>query len=274
MPAGFNELSYWKTRLKGDTSIYRMVGHRALGKDWNRAIYHRRYDVLAAFFSKFSGSDLSGMKVVDCGAGFGLFWPFWRQHGVGEYSALELSPEGIRWLQKELAACEAKQKKSAIQINVADPINKSIFSDRTIVTFMDVLYHIVDDEDFSHALLNAWNWLKPGGYLIFTDCPCKQDFYSGNHVHFRPLSAYARLIGKKESDFQVFPLFYLSVPLESSATAMRFLRLFWGPAAFLSKRFNLFDKFLSKVVYRLDTFLFKTFPNLHSSSSSLIAVRK
>lgn len=270
----FNAHSFWESRLKETGSIYKLVGHRAFGAHWNKAIYQRRFDVMAQFMANFPEKDLANLRVADCGAGFGLFWPFWQQYGIAEYTAIELSSDGVAHIQNEFAASASRVKKSVIQSSVTHESNTKSVTDKTIVTFIDVFYHLVNDEEFSAALLNGWRMLASGGFLVFTDSPRSRDFFSGEHVHFRTISTYARLLGKQKNDFRLMPLFSLLQPPEFPTAYNRFLRLLWGPMALCSKRIEFFDKVFSGLIYEMDTYIFSRFPRLRSSSTSLVIVQK
>ena len=274
MQRDFDEKKHWTSRLAAGNSIYPLVGHRALGEHWNRFIYTRRYDVLNELITSLAQGNFHSWKIADCGAGFGLFWPFWRERQVEEYCGLELSPQAVSYLRQELDSSNTQTACSAIQIDLATRLTDPPFSDRTIVTFMDVLFHVLDDEGFSNALLNGWDFLAPGGYMIFTDCLCRRAIHSDVHVRFRPLSTYAHLLERSESDFLIFPLFFVLCPPEPKTPIKSILRLLWGPGALLSQKFPGIDETTGRLLYKADSALFKQFPRMRSMSTSLIAVQK
>lgn len=271
----FEETTYWQDRLSDSRDPVTLVGHRALGPEWNRAIYARRYQVLQALIeNQRLTAGLKILRVADCGAGFGLFWPFWRDLGVQDYLALELSQEAVRYLREEFSKDEPRTRARAVQVNLVEESTMSKCTDRTIVTFLDVLYHIVDDEEFARALAAGWNMLEEGGTLVFADCLGERAFSSGSHVRFRPLALYGKVLGKQISAFQVFPLFLTLVPAEPFTFWHRMVRPLWGIPAILSKISPAVDKVCARGFLSLDQAIFSRWPRCRSLSSSLVTVRK
>jgi hypothetical protein len=63
-----------------------------------------------------------------------------------------------------------------------------------LVTGIDVLYHLVDDEAFGAALTNLARFVRAGGCLIVSDVFVTQTTQVAAHVRRRPLSTYEAIL--------------------------------------------------------------------------------
>lgn len=104
-------------------------------------------------------------KILDIGAGTGGTTQFLQHYGL--VTGLEVNQTAIDFARKRGLKII---KGSAAKL----PFNKNIFD---VVCFFDVLYHQQIND--VQALKEAYRILKPGGYLIVTDCAF--EFLRGPH---------------------------------------------------------------------------------------------
>lgn len=202
----FSPNTYWRNRVAVDATIG-VVGHRSLGIEYNESIYRRRVDVLNQVLVRYD-LDPDRDAILDIGCGTGYYSRYWRSKGFGQYLGIDLSDATVDRLKNEMP------EYAFISADIADlpddAINRKHF---TVITVLDVFYHIVDDERLSQALENIRARLSADGILIIFDQLAKEDYVLRKHVKFRSELSYLKLL--KQAGLEVMErekLFCLLVP--------------------------------------------------------------
>jgi len=89
------------------------------------------------------------------------------------------------------------------------------------VASMDVLFHIVDDEEFTKALDNLSRLLHSGGWLIISDGFCSKPWGPFYHEYHRSFSQYQHELEKNGLEIlHIEPVFYtMLIPICSAASS-------------------------------------------------------
>jgi SAM-dependent methyltransferase len=178
--ATFRPRDYWSTRVTGDGSLAN-VGHVALGA-YNRYAYPLRLEALSR-----AVVDLApvGARVFDGGFGEGVYLEYWRQRGAAVVSGVDFSPRAV-------SAAKTRYPESHLaQGDLSSRADLAGFGQYDIVTAIDVLYHIVDDEAWYRAVGNLVSLVNPGGIFIASDkFPGQQTWQPMKHVRRRSLETW------------------------------------------------------------------------------------
>ncbi|MFN8651096.1 MAG: class I SAM-dependent methyltransferase [Gemmatimonadales bacterium] len=196
----FRPRDYWSSRVTGDGSLAN-VGHVALGA-YNQYAYPLRLEALTR---AVQGLATAGVRVFDGGFGEGVYLEYWRQHGAGMVSGLDFSPRAVA------AARERYPDSHLVQGDLAASGDLAGFGQYDIVTAIDVLYHIVDDEAWARAVRNLLGLVGPGGSFIASDkFPREGAYQPMKHVRRRPLAMWTAAF--REQGFEMVrrvPVFVL-----------------------------------------------------------------
>lgn len=173
----FDATGYWDRRLAGEYSL-RGTGHISYSRAYNRWLYRRKEDVLTEALPD-PGAETAG-EALDLGSGTGwcvqrLLARGWRVRGA------DLSDTAVEELRRRFASVEF----SRLELGV-EPIPHPGES-FALVTAMDVLYHVTDDDAFAQALAEIGRVLQPHGTLIITDSLGAEPDAPAEHVRFRSL---------------------------------------------------------------------------------------
>ncbi len=119
------------------------------------------------------GLDLPRSTVLDVGSGTGFFIARWKQLGVQKVVGVDLSDTSAANLRRRFPNAEFHQ------LDIGSDAQGRWDGAFDVVSSFDVLYHIVDDEEYVTALGNIYSFLRPGGLFVWSD----------NFVHDRTLRA-------------------------------------------------------------------------------------
>ena len=162
--AGFDARAYWEGRLSEDWSL-RTVGLRRLGARFNEWAYRVRREV----FLRLAGEvvpDLSRARVLDVGSGTGFYLDRWRELGVAEVTGLDLTDAAIERLRERYPTLALVRADVGAPLSEAPELEPGRYD---VVSAMDVMFHIVDDEAYARALRNVHELLVPGGLFVWSD---------------------------------------------------------------------------------------------------------
>lgn len=215
----FSPQSYWEDRLTQDMSL-RGVGDIRLGHAYNQWLYRVRRSIfrrsIATLPIPFAEAD-----VLDIGAGTGFYIERWHECGARAITGVDITQSVV----DALAGRYPNLTVYRLDIGDADtaPLPPGHFA---AISAFDVLYHIVDDEQYVRALRNIHRLLKPGGYFIFSDNFVHTDAVRTTHQVSRPLRQIEGLLA--ETGFEIvdrFPMFVLMAnPVDSTS---RLARWYW-----------------------------------------------
>ncbi len=229
MSIDFDARAYWEARLGADWSLTG-VGLRRLGRRFNVWAYRVRREIFLEIVAA-RVPDLSHARVLDVGSGTGFYIDRWREAGVASVAALDLT---------EAAAGRLRERYPTITVVRADigaPLEPALLEARgsfDIVSAMDVLFHIVDDDAFALALRNTRELLRPGGTFIWSDAFSHHLDTRVEHRASRTLSEVERLLDAAGFDIVVrTPMFVLmNEPVDvRRRSTLRAWQAMMGPAS-------------------------------------------
>ncbi len=162
--AGFDARAYWEGRLRDDWSL-RTVGLRRLGARFNEWAYRVRREVFLRLVEDVV-PDLPHARVLDVGSGTGFYLDRWRELGVAEVTGLDLTDAAADRLREKYPTLEVVRADVGAPLDEAPALKSGRYD---VVSAMDVLFHIVDDEAYGRALRNVHDLLAPGGLFVWSD---------------------------------------------------------------------------------------------------------
>lgn len=151
---------FWENRLDEDWTESG-VGYKALGLAFNSWMYKAR----EAVFLREAGRSGVGRssRILDVGSGTGLYLRWWDRMQPAEVVGSDLTASAVRNLHEHFPDNRIEQLD--ITTGIA-PFEPATFD---VVSCMDVLFHITDDDKYRAALRNISQLLKPGGRFVFTE---------------------------------------------------------------------------------------------------------
>lgn len=213
--AGFDYKQYWNRRLT-DAFGLESVGYIGLGKNFNRWMYAIR----KASFQRIVRTlriDFLNARVLDVGSGTGFYVAQWRNLGVEDITGLDISSQAVKNLRKQFPAhmfLEADITEDQLPSGQYD-----------VISCMDVLFHIVDDNRFAAVINNLSVALNKGGRLIITDNFLRTREKRLLHHVSRPLRVYEDILA--QSNLKIVtrkPVFFcLNYPLDSENKVLLFI---------------------------------------------------
>src|SRR5262249_53754757 len=157
----FDARTYWEERLSRHYTD-EGVGFLGLAEAYNGWMYRVRRRVFSAEMRRLL-PDRSAQRVLDVGSGTGFWIDCWHELGVPRVTGSDLTEVAVANLQARHPGDRFVRFDLGGQ---GDPFGDERF---TVVTAIDVLYHVVDDRLYEQALANAFRLLEPGGYFVFTE---------------------------------------------------------------------------------------------------------
>lgn len=168
----FDPLKYWSERLLEEPNL-RGTGKKGLPIKWQQWCYKGRE---RAFFRILGRNDfrIRGSRILNFGCGTGYFEDLFERCGAEELTGIDFVEHMIRKLKR------ANPSRRYICADISEnPSSLKGLNPHDLVTAIDVLYHIVDDNKLLRTLKELVGCLKPGGYFLFNDV-----FQHGDvHVH-------------------------------------------------------------------------------------------
>lgn len=185
----FDPKQYWEQRL-AETPGLQGVGYASLGKQYNRWLYRTRKHVFLRQL-RGMGLDLAALRVLDIGSGTGFYLDLWRQLGVKELVGSDLTE-----------VCTARLRQAYPQVEIAQfdvAGDLSCWGGRKfdVVSAIDVMFHIVDDQAYERAVGNVHDLLNPGGLFVMSDLFLHRDAVRSRHVACRPLDQIDGVLRRK-----------------------------------------------------------------------------
>jgi SAM-dependent methyltransferase len=175
MPAPYEPERYWSQRLSQEFSI-RGVGHISYGQGYNEWLYRRKRIALTHALPKSP----PGSRALDVGSGTGWVVKYLldRKFAVTGCDITQVAVDRLR-----LSYPTAHFFRLAVG-SAPIPLDDACLH---LVTAMDVLYHIVDDELWQKAVQEFSRVLRPDGYLIVTDALGRNHLDEAAHVRKRSI---------------------------------------------------------------------------------------
>lgn len=214
----FDAQQYWNSRLREQYSL-EGVGWLGMSEPFNRWMYKVRRDVFVRAVSQYLG-DLSAARVLDVGSGTGMYVDLWESVGAAEIVASDFSEVAVGKLRERFPA------KRVVQLDITSPVERAELGDSRfdVVSAMDMLFHIVDDDAYERAIANLLGLLKPGGFLVFTENLLRGATQRGEHQVSRSQSVIDSLLASNgASQVARRPTFVLmNTPVDSDSALLHF----------------------------------------------------
>jgi len=242
----FDYVTYWKDRHNNIDDI-RSVGHRSAPISANILMYDKVKERYLNVLKRLKISN--DAKFLDCGCGIGEFLNFLYQNEYKNLYGIDLSEKAITKIKEKYNS----ENFFSGNLTEIDSIFKGQKFD--VVMSFDVLFHVIDDDDFEKVVQNMCQ-LSSKYIILHGMFPKRLPFLSCAHVKTRPYKDYLKILKK-----------YKFKEIESVPTHIVTNRLLLG------KLNKIFPKLLSKI----DKFLFKLFYkrlNLKNIGSHQIKVFK
>lgn len=212
----FDPAEYWERRLAGDYGLG-AVGYIGLGEGFNRWMYAVRRRVFRdSVNASLEGANRRELHVLDVGSGTGFYVDLWRELGVVDVTASDLTARAVENLRSKVP------EMSVQQLDIGDEAITVAGAPFDAISVMDVLFHIVDDERYERAIVNLAGLIKPDGLLIMSENLVPSD-ERREHVVSRSQEEVVRQLNR--AGLQVTlrrPMFFLmNQPISSTSRALR-----------------------------------------------------
>src|SRR5215475_1642654 len=160
--AKLNLASFWEQRLTARPDLSG-VGHIGFGLVFNEWMYRLRKAVFLRHVRSLN-LDFAKSSVLDVGSGVGFWIRVWRSLGVQSLTGSDITAFATQKIAAENPGIRA------VQLDIASPsAQETLGAKYDLVSAIDMLYHIVSDENYEAAIANLAASLKSGGHLIITE---------------------------------------------------------------------------------------------------------
>ncbi|MBI3450762.1 MAG: methyltransferase domain-containing protein [Acidobacteria bacterium] len=176
---------YWSERLREHPGLSG-TGSSLAPLAWQRWLYCGKERAYLRLLRRAS-LDVRGVDVLDFGCGTGYFEDVWERLGARSTSGIDVVFEAIARLR------EAHPDRRYLRVDLSsEPADLALFGHPDLITALDVLYHIVDDDALLAVLRRLVELLPPGGHVLFTDALREQE--TSPHVRFRSLNQWMQIL--------------------------------------------------------------------------------
>lgn len=222
----YNPKEYWVGRLEENFNIDG-VGFDLFGKHYNEWMYKMKKRNLQRVIQKLL-SPARDKRVLDIGCGTGFYVDVWLEHGVKYLTGIDISNVST----KELSNSYPKFKFYNADISSPTLIKDIPFEEGNydIITAIDVLFHIVDDDKFEQAIKNIELACSNNAVILITDIFPHKRPYILFHQKSRTLEEYVKILSRNGIEIiDRIPVHYLlNAPVDiSSALLQRIILLLW-----------------------------------------------
>jgi len=183
----FNASEYWRDRLASDPSLTG-VGTRPFGAAYQRYLYRLKEAAIHRVL-RIGRASVAGAKVLNVGCGVGYFELFFDRLGAARVTGVDVAASSIERLRRRHPQYEYHV--ADVGLPLWAPLVGRSFD---LVTAIDVLYHIVDDERFETAIANLCGLCDRGGLLLFTESPRATVGDALPHVRHRSPERYRAML--------------------------------------------------------------------------------
>lgn len=167
MSEPFQNQAYWERRLREHFSL-EGVGYLRLGRRFNQWMYRVRGLVFDRMVDRLvigKGATPSETRVLDIGSGTGFYVDRWLQRGM-DVTGVDLTQVAVEQLRSQYPSAQF------LQADIGQPLSGPLAEERgryDVASAFDVLFHIVDDEQYGQAFQNIASLLKPAGWFLWSD---------------------------------------------------------------------------------------------------------
>lgn len=242
----FNAINYWNDRY-GIIDATKS-GHIDLPAEYNHWLYRRKQDNVAKGLRAVGGT-LCGNKLLEIAAGSGAWMAFWQSHGVADYFGTDLSACAVAGLAARFPD-KRFQQRDLNDLGLAGAVGTGYDS----VAAIDVLYHVIDDDQFCRVMVDIATVMKPGALLIIHD-----QFVHGaaqdhrQYIRWRALVQYEPVLDLAGFDivYRRPSFFFMIQNADYTGRAAKILKFVWDNLTypFIEK----FPRLAGAIGYAIDT---------------------
>ena len=242
---GFDAKQHWEDVLAPEPGLAG-VGYRGLGEPFNRWMYKLRRRVALRTLHPLIGS-LPTSSVLDIGSGTGFYVELWRELGVSSITGLDITDTVVgrlrqRFPEHRFERADVGGERSGLP---AGPFGA--------VSAFDVLFHIVDDENYRRAFANIADLVEPGGLFVFSE----NFIQRGSEIRITDQASRKRSEIEsilEQEGFEILlrrPMFFLmNEPVDSSSSLHK--RFWWWTTGQLRVRGPAFSWAVGATLYPLE----------------------
>ena len=157
-PTPYAPQEYWNELLDQEADE-RAVAYPHLALALNRAMYDAEQDQVTRLLEAHGLAEGPPGRVLDIGAGTGIWIDFWNRRGAQALTGVDLAPGAVEALRRRYPDAAF----SVVDIGTANPGLEGPFD---LISAMSVLLHITDDERWRRALRTIGGLLAPGGHAL------------------------------------------------------------------------------------------------------------
>lgn len=181
----FDPSAYWRTRLGREPSL-RGTGTLGLSVGWQRWMYRGKVRAYERLLRRNRVS-LRGAIAIDLGCGTGFFEDHWERRGALRAHGIDMAPDLLPALRRRFP------DRRYICANLAEAeLSGDDVEAGTLLTAIDVLYHITDDAALASTLRHFLRLGASGATFLFTDA--LHEGRPAEHVRFRSLNQWKQLL--------------------------------------------------------------------------------
>jgi 2-polyprenyl-3-methyl-5-hydroxy-6-metoxy-1,4-benzoquinol methylase len=234
---------YWETlHARDDLSA---VGQSGLPAEFNAWLYRNGARNLDRFLAR--SWPRRPVTVYDVGAGTGYWVEYWSRRGA-RVDGSDLVELAVRRLSERYPG----------DFRLLDISMERPAAEYDLVSCMNVLLHVIDDEAFERALEHLAGAVAPGGALLLAE-PIASQEWSGTTSRARALDRYVEPLAA--AGLRLVAIAGTTViganPIERSARLDRLWRLWWSGASRIARRSRVASGLLGRVIYALDPTLLR-----------------
>lgn len=242
-----NSEKYWENRLSASYGL-ESVGYIGLGKNYNNWLYKVRKTVFKRIVKSLE-INLETAKVLDIGSGTGFYIDLWRSLGVKHIVGTDLTETAVKNLIIKFPDCDFHK------VNIGLPLEPDLqHQTYNVVSAMDVLFHLVEDDCYCQAIENISELVCKGGFFIFSENFLHCDTNKGQQQVSRSLTEIESILGGK--NFTVINRLPMQVimnfPIDSES---QILKKLWQVMAFFIKKHEYLGWLFGFVLYPLEILL-------------------
>lgn len=169
---GYKADKYWEDRLVQYGESLKGVGREGANEQENQ----ERYELAEKIFiqkCKSEIGDIKDLSILEVGTGIGLITNMLKKLGAVNYKGVDITDKMFDKL---------KNKFPGFVYQKADVTKDLITTKHDLIVIIDVILHIVTQENFDNAMQNLKQALKPGGKIIIApiDEIAKKQMF---HIH-------------------------------------------------------------------------------------------
>ncbi len=216
----FDPDNYWEDRLHNIKGL-EGVGFKKLGPSFNKWAYKVRKHVFSKQVSKLNVK-FNDCNVLDIGSGTGFYIQSWSEFNVKKITGIDITQTSVENL-KTIFPKHHFFLSDIGDVNFNDNNQYEVYD---LISSMDVLFHIVDDNRFEQSIKNISSIIKPGGYFVYSDFYLHQDTIRGESQVSRSKEYLMDTFIKNGFELEIYKpfMYFVNKPVD---TKNPFIKAYW-----------------------------------------------